>query len=103
MHITVFGRFAHAPFDRSLHIPCYYELEKRFENIWPTKLTYELYDEKIKQFEYLDLIGHSNLIDYRVVNTFEELYNKVEVGDVVKSRVGASSGNVFLITALILN
>ena len=93
-----FGRFAHAPFDRSLHIPCYYELEKRFENIWPTKLTYELYDEKIKQFEYLDLIGHSNLIDYRVVNTFEELYNKVEVGDVVKSRVGASSGNVFLIT-----
>ena len=34
------GRFAHAKEDRELHSKVYYELEKRFDNIWPNKLTY---------------------------------------------------------------
>ena len=93
-----FGRFAHAKSDKDIHKNIYPKLEKRFDNIWPNKITYELYDEKIKQFEWLESAGYSHLVDYEVVNSLEELYQKVKVGDVVKSSVGASSGNLFLIT-----
>ena len=92
------GRFAHAKEDKELHSKVYYELEKRFDNIWPNKLTYELYDDKPKEMKYIDSIGYSNLVDYVIVNSFEELVDIIKVGDVVKSYGGASSDNVLLIT-----
>jgi len=93
-----FGRFAHAPIDKEQHEKYYYELEKRFDNIWPNKLNYNLYDDKVKQYQFLESLGYSDLVDYRVVNNIDELYNSIEVGKVVKSTYGAGSSNVFLIT-----
>ena len=92
------GRFAHERGDKELHQKYYYELEKRFDNIWPNKITYRLYDDKPKEMEYLDLLGYSDLIDYKVVNNIDELCDVVQVGDIVKSHTGASSDNVFCVT-----
>lgn len=93
-----FGRFAHAPIDKEQHEKYYYELEKRFDNIWPDKLNYNLYDDKVKQYQFLESLGYSDRVEYQCVNTLEELYHSVDVGKVVKSTYGAGSGNVFLIT-----
>ena len=92
------GRFAHAKEDKELHQKYYFDLKRRFDNIWPDELAYELYDNKPEQMKYLDSKGYQKYTDYQVVNSIEELCDIVEVGNIIKSHTGASSDNVFFIT-----
>ena len=88
------GRFAQA--DVKYHSKVYNKLYNYYgENMWPNKKTYDVYNNKIKEY---DIIKKYDRVPNTIIcNTIEDLYKNIEVGMVVKSSHGAGSEQVFYI------
>jgi hypothetical protein len=90
------GRFAQAHPDVELHSKYFDKLYDYYgEKMWPNKKAYYYYDNKIRQYEFLEKYGLH--VPSVICNNLDELLKNVTLGTVIKSTYGAGSDSIFYV------